>query len=40
MLFAGFCLSFGVWLVFVRSAHRIAGSLPMWFRRVEVTSGH
>jgi UDP-GlcNAc:undecaprenyl-phosphate GlcNAc-1-phosphate transferase len=40
LLFAGFCLAFGVWLVFVRSAHRIAAFLPLWFRRIEMTSGH
>jgi len=40
LLFAGFCMAFGVWLLFVRSAHRFAPQLPSWFRRADITTGH
>lgn len=37
-LFAGFCMAFGVWLLFLRMAPRIVVALPMWFRRGDVTA--
>jgi UDP-GlcNAc:undecaprenyl-phosphate/decaprenyl-phosphate GlcNAc-1-phosphate transferase len=40
MMFAGFCLTFGAWLLFVRSAHRFVAVLPPWFRRADPASGH
>ncbi|MEO6517076.1 MAG: MraY family glycosyltransferase [Steroidobacteraceae bacterium] len=40
VLFVGFGLAFGLWLIFVRSASRFVGSLPQWFRRGDVSSGH
>jgi UDP-GlcNAc:undecaprenyl-phosphate GlcNAc-1-phosphate transferase len=40
ILFAGFCLAFGAWLLFVRSAHRFVAVLPPWFRRADPASGH
>jgi UDP-GlcNAc:undecaprenyl-phosphate GlcNAc-1-phosphate transferase len=40
VLFAGFCVAFGSWLLFVRAAHRLAPQLPGWFRRADVTAGH
>jgi UDP-GlcNAc:undecaprenyl-phosphate/decaprenyl-phosphate GlcNAc-1-phosphate transferase len=39
-LLVGFCLAFGAWLLLVRSAHRIVGALPDWFRRVDASTGH
>lgn len=39
MLFAGFCLAFGVWLLFVRSVHRFVAVLPPWFRRADPAAG-
>lgn len=35
LLFVGFCLAFAGWLMFVRNAHRLAGLLPAWFRRID-----
>lgn len=40
VLFVGFCLAFGGWLLLVRSAHRIVAALPQWFRRVDASTGH
>jgi UDP-GlcNAc:undecaprenyl-phosphate GlcNAc-1-phosphate transferase len=40
LLFVGFCLAFGGWLVLVRSVKRIVGRLPQWFRRIDVSSSH
>jgi UDP-GlcNAc:undecaprenyl-phosphate GlcNAc-1-phosphate transferase len=40
MLFAGFCLAFGAWLLFVRQVPRFVGALPAWFQRGDVTAGH
>jgi UDP-GlcNAc:undecaprenyl-phosphate GlcNAc-1-phosphate transferase len=40
MLFAGFCLAFGAWLLFVRSAHLFVSVLPAWFRRTDSAAGH
>jgi UDP-GlcNAc:undecaprenyl-phosphate/decaprenyl-phosphate GlcNAc-1-phosphate transferase len=40
VLFAGFCLAFGGWLLFVRFSHRFVALLPSWFRRAEPSSSH
>jgi UDP-GlcNAc:undecaprenyl-phosphate/decaprenyl-phosphate GlcNAc-1-phosphate transferase len=40
LMFVGFCLAFGMWLLMVKLSPRIVGLLPVWFRRLEVTSGH
>jgi UDP-GlcNAc:undecaprenyl-phosphate/decaprenyl-phosphate GlcNAc-1-phosphate transferase len=40
LLFAGFCLAFGSWLILVRSTHHFAAALPGWFRRIDVSAGH
>jgi UDP-GlcNAc:undecaprenyl-phosphate GlcNAc-1-phosphate transferase len=40
LVFMGFCLAFATWLLLVASAHRFAGLLPKWFRRVDITVGH
>jgi UDP-GlcNAc:undecaprenyl-phosphate/decaprenyl-phosphate GlcNAc-1-phosphate transferase len=40
ILFGGFCLAFGSWLLLVRSAHQLVSMLPRWFRRVDVSTGH
>jgi UDP-GlcNAc:undecaprenyl-phosphate GlcNAc-1-phosphate transferase len=39
-LFAGFCVAFGAWLVFVRHVPRFVNYLPGWFRRTDVTAAH
>jgi UDP-GlcNAc:undecaprenyl-phosphate GlcNAc-1-phosphate transferase len=39
-LFAGFCLAFVAWLLFVRQVPRFVGALPTWFRRTDPTAGH
>jgi UDP-GlcNAc:undecaprenyl-phosphate/decaprenyl-phosphate GlcNAc-1-phosphate transferase len=40
VLFAGFCIAFAAWLLFVRSAHRLVAGLPAWFRRGDPAVGH
>jgi UDP-GlcNAc:undecaprenyl-phosphate GlcNAc-1-phosphate transferase len=40
LMFAGFCLALGGWLLFVRIAPRFVGALPAWFQRGDVTRGH
>ena len=40
LLFVGFCLTFGGWLILVRSAPHFVALLPQWFRRIDVSSGH
>lgn len=39
-LFAGFCLSYGGWLLLVRQIPRFASVLPAWFRRSDPAAGH
>lgn len=40
LLFAGFCVAFGVWLLLVRVASRLVPVLPRWFQRLDVTASH
>jgi UDP-GlcNAc:undecaprenyl-phosphate GlcNAc-1-phosphate transferase len=40
LLFVGFCLAFGGWLILVRNARHFVAVLPQWFRRIDVSSGH
>lgn len=40
VLFGGFCLMFGSWLMLVRNAQHVASGLPQWFRRIDVSAGH
>jgi hypothetical protein len=40
LLFAGFCLVFLGWQIFVRHVGRIVAALPAWFRRTDLTAGH
>jgi UDP-GlcNAc:undecaprenyl-phosphate GlcNAc-1-phosphate transferase len=40
LLFAGFCLVFLGWQLFVRHVGRVVGVLPAWFRRTDLTAGH
>jgi UDP-GlcNAc:undecaprenyl-phosphate GlcNAc-1-phosphate transferase len=40
MLFGGFCLAFGAWLLLVRQVRHFIGLLPAWFQRGDVTAGH
>ncbi|MBK9252409.1 MAG: hypothetical protein IPM70_11180 [Proteobacteria bacterium] len=40
ILFVGFCMAFGAWMLFVRHAHRLVVALPPWFRRTDPTVGH
>lgn len=40
LMFAGFCVAFGVWLLFVKFAHRFVVVLPPWFRRTDSSAGH
>lgn len=39
-MFACFCGAFGSWLILVRYIHHFVPSLPQWFRRIDVSSGH
>jgi UDP-GlcNAc:undecaprenyl-phosphate GlcNAc-1-phosphate transferase len=40
ILFVGFCLAFGAWMIFVRHTHRFVAILPPWFRRADSAAGH
>lgn len=40
VVFAGFVLAIGVWLLLVRLMSRVAGVLPAWFRRTDVNLGN
>jgi UDP-GlcNAc:undecaprenyl-phosphate GlcNAc-1-phosphate transferase len=40
MLFAGFCIAFGAWLILVKQMHRLVRLLPPWFRRTDLSTGH
>lgn len=40
VMFAGFCLAFGAWLMFVRLVPRFVMALPAWFRRADPAAGH
>jgi UDP-GlcNAc:undecaprenyl-phosphate GlcNAc-1-phosphate transferase len=40
LLFVGFCLAFGGWTILVRTARHFVQVLPLWFRRIDVSSGH
>jgi UDP-GlcNAc:undecaprenyl-phosphate GlcNAc-1-phosphate transferase len=40
VLFAGFCLAYAAWLLFVRMAPLLAGLLPPWFRRSDLSVEH
>lgn len=39
MLFAGFVVTFGFWLLLVRQMPRVVSVLPAWFRRTDVNMG-
>lgn len=39
-LFGMFCLEFGLWIMLVRQASHLVGSLPAWFRRGDISTGH
>lgn len=40
ILFAGFCLAFGSWMLMVRTTRHFVGALPRWFKRLDDAAGH